>query len=156
MRKPMKRSILASTVTLCCMGLATAAMAQDADADGSRSTPDVVELDRVVATAQKRAENVMEVAAGVSVISEERLEAFGATRLNDFAAYVPGFQVDSGGAPGQTTMALRGVAPLGGGSIIGTYIDDTPIGPSSNKQRATTYALDLLPYDIQSVEVLRG
>jgi len=156
MRKPMKRSILASTVTLCCMGLATTAMAQDADADGSRSTPDVVELDRVVATAQKRSENVMEVAAGVSVISEERLEAFGATRLNDFAAYVPGFQVDSGGAPGQTTMALRGVAPLGGGSIIGTYIDDTPIGPSSNKQRATTYALDLLPYDIQSVEVLRG
>lgn len=156
MRKPMKRSILASTVTLCCMGLATSAMAQDADADGSRSTPDVVELDRVVATAQKRSENVMEVAAGVSVISEERLEAFGATRLNDFAAYVPGFQVDSGGAPGQTTMALRGVAPLGGGSIIGTYIDDTPIGTSSNKQRATTYALDLLPYDIQSVEVLRG
>jgi len=122
MRKTMTRSILATTVSLCCMGLATSALAQDADADadGNRSTPDVVELDRVVATAQKRSENVMEVAAGVSVISEERLEAFGATRLNDFAAYVPGFQVDSGGAPGQTTMALRGVAPLGGGSIIGT------------------------------------
>jgi hypothetical protein len=40
----------------------------------------------VVATAQKRSENIMEVASGVSVISEERLEAFGATRLNDFAA----------------------------------------------------------------------
>ena len=152
------RCILATTITLCCMGLANPALAEqaDTDTDGSRKKPDVVELERVLATAQKRSENVMEVASGVSVISEERLEAFGATRLSDFAAYVPGFQVDSGGAPGQTTMALRGIAPLGGGSIIGTYIDETPIGPSSNKQRATSYALDLLPYDIQSVEVLRG
>lgn len=160
MRKTMKRSILATMCALCCGGLAGAASAQDAasdaNADARAKAPDAIELDRVVATAQKRSENIMEVPAGVSVISEARLEALGATRLNDFSAYVPGFQVDSGGAPGQTTMALRGVAPLGGGSIIGTYIDDTPIGPSSNKQRATTYALDLLPYDIQNVEVLRG
>ena len=154
--RTMKRSILASTLAMCCAGQVPQVFAQAAENDAVRRAPDAVELDRVVATAQKRSENVMEVASGVSVISEERLEAFGATRLTDFAAYVPGFQVDSGGAPGQTTMALRGVAPLGGGSIIGTYIDDTPIGPSTNKQRATTYALDLLPYDIQSVEVLRG
>ncbi|WP_337245202.1 TonB-dependent receptor [Luteimonas sp. gir] len=154
--RTMKPSILATTLAMCCAGQVPQVFAQDAENDTVRQAPDAVELDRVVATAQKRSENVMEVASGVSVISEERLEAFGATRLTDFAAYVPGFQVDSGGAPGQTTMALRGVAPLGGGSIIGTYIDDTPIGPSTNKQRATTYALDLLPYDIQSVEVLRG
>lgn len=160
MRKTMKRSILATMCALCCAGLAGAASAQDAasdaNADVRAKAPDAIELDRVVATAQKRSENIMEVPAGVSVISEARLESLNAARLTDYAAYIPGFQVDSGGAPGQTTMALRGVAPLGGGAIIGTYIDDTPIGPSSNKQRATTYALDLLPYDIESVEVLRG
>ena len=160
MRKTMKRSILATMCALCCAGLAGAASAQDAASDANvdnrAKAPDAVELDRVVATAQKRSENIMEVPAGISVINEGRLESLNAARLTDYAAYIPGFQVDSGGAPGQTTMALRGVAPLGGGAIIGTYIDDTPIGPSSNKQRATSYALDLLPYDIESVEVLRG
>ncbi|KAF1017450.1 MAG: Colicin I receptor [Stenotrophomonas maltophilia] len=156
MRKTLSPSLLASAITLCCMALAAPALAQDSPPAAAHKSAEPVELERVVATAQKRSENVMEVASAVSVINEERLKALGATRLTDFSAYVPGFQVDSGGAPGQTTMALRGVAPLGGGSIIGTYIDETPIGPSSNKQRATSYALDLLPYDVQSVEVLRG
>ena len=156
MRKMMKRSVLASMCALCCAGIASNAMAQEAAKETPARASDTVELERVVATAQKRTESIMEVPMGISVISEERLESLNAGRLTDYAAYVPGFQVDSGGAPGVTTMALRGVAPLGGGAIIGTYIDDTPVNPSGNKNRATSFALDLLPYDIQSVEILRG
>lgn len=156
MRKMMKRSVLASMCALCCAGIASTAMAQEAAKETPARASDTVELERVVATAQKRTESIMEVPMGISVISEEKLESLNAGRLTDYAAYVPGFQVDSGGAPGVTSMSLRGMAPLGGGAIIGTYIDDSPINPSSNKNRATGYALDLLPYDIQSVEILRG
>ncbi len=72
MRTTLKRSILATTVAMCCAGLAPQAFAQETadDTDAGRSAPDAVELDRVVATAQKRSENIMEVASGVSVISE--------------------------------------------------------------------------------------
>ncbi|NJO12376.1 MAG: TonB-dependent receptor plug domain-containing protein [Gammaproteobacteria bacterium] len=113
-------------------------------------------LGEVLVTAQKRSENVQDVPSSVSVFGGEQLERLNAKSLVDYAAYLPGFNINSGGTPGQTTIVLRGVAPVGPGSVVGTYIDDTPLGSSSNYARATIYALDLLPDDIERVEVLRG
>lgn len=156
MRTNLKRSALALACVLGMSGVAAAHAAGDDAADENPSRSEAVELERVVATAQKRVENVGEVPMAISVISEDRLETLNAGRLTDYAAYVPGFQVDSGGAPGVTSMSLRGLAPMGGGAIIGTYIDDTPVNPSNNKNRAGSYVLDMLPYDLESVEILRG
>lgn len=141
---------------LATLGMSLGAHAQQVPEPGAEPVDDAILLDSVIVTAQKRSENIMEVPMGISVIGENRLESVNAGRLTDYGAYVPGFQVDSGGAPGVTSIALRGLAPLGGGAIIGTYIDDSPINPSGNKQRTGSYALDILPYDVESVEVLRG
>ena len=51
---------------------------------------------------------------------------------------------------------MRGIAALSSGSTVGTYVDETPLGSNSLYQQATLFALDLLPYDIDSIEVLRG
>ena len=51
---------------------------------------------------------------------------------------------------------MRGVAPLSSGSTVGTYVDETPLGSSGLYQPANLFALDLLPYDIDRIEVLRG
>ena len=51
---------------------------------------------------------------------------------------------------------MRGIAALSPGSTVGTYVDETPVGSNSLYQQATLFALDLLPYDIDSIEVLRG
>lgn len=132
------------------------AFAQQVAPDTPPDTEDAVTLERVVATAQKRVEYILEVPAAINVIEGSWLESTGAGQLTDFAAYIPGFQVDSGGSPGKVSMALRGLAPLGTSATIGSYIDDTPLGSSGQTMAATTYALDLLPYDIESVEVLSG
>lgn len=112
----------------------------------------------IVVTAQKRAENVQDVPASVSVVGAAQLENLHVTQLTDIAAYVPGFQVDSGGSPGQTTINLRGISAVGGDqtSTVGTYLDDTPVGSSSFFARADSLQLDLLPYDFERLEVLRG
>lgn len=125
---------------------------QTADTDKLAAT----NLDTVVVTANKRLENVREVAASISVVSAEQIENFHATQLTDFAAYVPGFQVDSGGSPGQASISLRGIAPVGPGATVATYIDEVPVGSSGNLTASTMFALDLLPYDLERVEILRG
>ena len=51
---------------------------------------------------------------------------------------------------------MRGVAALSPGSTVGTYVDETPVGSNNLYQQATLYTLDLLPYDVERVEVLRG
>ncbi|MGH8635183.1 MAG: TonB-dependent receptor, partial [Burkholderiales bacterium] len=115
-----------------------------------------VALGEVVVTAQKREETLREVPLSVSVISSQQLEDFHVTRLTDIAAYVPGLQVTSSGAPGLTSISLRGIAPVSASATVATYIDENPLGSSGFFQAANALALDLLPYDIERVEVLRG
>src|SRR3990167_11356112 len=84
-------------------------------------------LDEVVVTAQKRTESVQDVPASISVLSAARMERLQAAQLTDYASYIPGFQVDSGGSPGAAQITLRGVnAAPDSGASVGTYIDDSP------------------------------
>jgi iron complex outermembrane receptor protein len=125
------------------------AWAQTTGADTSR-------VEEVVVTAQKRAENLEVVPAQVNVVGAVEIQQFHATQLADIGAYIPGLQVNSGGTPGQTTLSLRGVAPIGPSATIGSYIDDTPVGSTSVQASGASFSLDLLPYDVQRIEVLQG
>jgi iron complex outermembrane receptor protein len=112
--------------------------------------------ERVVVTAEKREQNIQEVPSSISVINDVELDNLHATQLTDYAPYIPGFQVNSAGSPGQTIITLRGLADITSGATVATYIDETPMGSSGIYQRADINELDLLPYDIRRVEILRG
>ena len=112
-------------------------------------------VEEVIVTASKRAENIQTVASSVSVLGAEDLATLHAGQLSDYAA-VPGLIVNSNGTPGQSTLILRGIAPLGDSAAVATYIDDSPLGASDGHSKASNFALDLFPYDIQRIEVLRG
>lgn len=75
-------------------------------------------LEEILVTAQKRTENLQDVPSSISIFSNERLQQLHATTITDYAAYIPGLIVNSGGGPGQTTITLRGVAPVGPGSVV--------------------------------------
>ena len=149
---------MTASIRRCRLGLAIGAVlafstsivqAQDAG-------DDAVSLDSVIVTANKRQENIREVATAISRLGEAQLENLNATQMADYASYVPGLQVQSSGTPGQVQVSMRGIAALSPGSTVGTYVDDSPVGSNSLYQQATLYQLDLLPYDIESIEVLRG
>lgn len=124
------------------------------EAFAQTTSPTAVE--EVIVTASKRAENIQTVASSVSVLGAEDLDTLHAGQLSDYAGYVPGLIVNSNGTPGQSTLILRGIAPLGDSAAVATYIDDSPLGASDGHSKASNFALDLFPYDIQRVEVLRG
>jgi iron complex outermembrane recepter protein len=121
-----------------------------------RPSTETATAERVIVTASKREENIQEVPSSLSVINDVELDNLHATQLTDYAPYIPGFQVNSLGTPGQASIALRGLAPISSGSTVSTYIDEIPVGSSGIYQRATVFQLDLLPYDIRRVEILRG
>src|SRR5438067_2292550 len=122
----------------------------------ARPQPGTAEAERVVVTAEKREQNIQEVPSSISVINDVELDNLHATQLTDYAPYIPGFQVNSLGSPGQTIISLRGLADVTSGATVATYIDETPMGSSGIYQRADINKLDLLPYDIRRVEILRG
>lgn len=111
-------------------------------------------IEEIVVTAQKREEVLQDVPASISVLGGDQVENLSLNSLADFATYVPGFSVSSGGSPGLARLTLRGIQTGGGGApLVGMYIDDAPVGSSRSP---STYILDLLPYDVQRIEVLRG
>src|SRR5438105_9524043 len=125
-------------------------------ASPSPTAPGTAEAERVVVTAEKREENIQEVPSSISVINDVELDNLHATQLTDYAPYIPGFQVNSGGSPGQTFISWRGLADITSGATVATYIDETPMGSSGIYQRADVNELDLLPYDIRRVEYCAG
>ncbi len=154
--KMIRYSLRAGLLGTAAMALCAPALAfEDASEDGEQPAASQVR-DVIYVTAQKREEAITDIPASISVVSGERLQNMGAGALADYAAYVPGVNVGSGGSPGQTSITLRGIAPVGPGATVSTHIDDTPLGGSSNYSRASAFALDLFPNDIERVEILRG
>lgn len=150
-----RNSLRAGLLGTAAMAICAPALAfQDASEDEAVATSQVRDI--IIVTAQKREEAITDIPVSISVVSGERLINSGAGSLVDFAAYVPGVNIGSGGSPGQTSITLRGIAPIGAGATVSTHIDDSPLGGSSNYSRSPAFALDLFPNDIERVEILRG
>ena len=147
-----QRTRLGNAILLALAASATAHAQQAPSDDQSQSQA----LGTIVVTAEKRSEDIQQVPMSISVIDASQLEDLHATQLSDYASYLPGFTLINGGTPGQASLGIRGIAPLSAGATVATYIDETPLGTSSNYGAGSTNVLDLLPYDIQSFELLRG
>src|SRR5438045_5717359 len=155
--KPLAVSFIAVTLVPTACVLAQAQPTPTASpTPTARPAVATAEAERVVVTAEKREQNPQEVPSSISVVNDVELNNLHATQLTDYAPYIPGFQVNSLGSPGQTIISLRGIADITSGATVATYIDETPMGSSGIYQRADVNELDLLPYDIRRVEILRG
>jgi outer membrane receptor protein involved in Fe transport len=119
-------------------------------------------LDEILVTGARRdehlsaLEDVQMIPASVSVVSGASLEAENAMQLSDYAVNVPGVNVIGGGAPGASGVAIRGVSPLVLATAVTFYLDDVPLGASGRWGYAGGTALDLMPYDVERIEVQRG
>jgi iron complex outermembrane receptor protein len=95
-------------------------MAAPVMADG---VADTSKLDEIVVTADKRAENILDVPNSMVAIGGERLESLNLGSLSDLADYVPGLTIASGGYPGSRNIAIRGLSDSGG--LAGPFVVPT-------------------------------
>jgi len=151
----------ANTVSIYPRSDPTSSLGEDASAAAPRQASlDASDaLAEVVVTAQKRSERLQDVPVSVSAVSGQTLEANHATSLADYAAYVPSLQVTSFlGQPGQVNLALRGITTgsTASNQTVAIYVDDVPVGSSSVYAGGGSGGIDLLPYDVERIEVLEG
>ena len=128
-------------------------------ASAGTASQDSPMLQEVVVTAQKRTERLQDVPVAVTAVSGEALEAVHATSLADYAAYIPSLQVISFlGQPGQVNLALRGITTgsTAANQSVAIYVDDVPVGSSSIYAGGGSSGIDMLPYDVERIEVLEG
>src|SRR6267142_4149579 len=140
------RTLTLSTAVAGFAGLPFVASAQQVDQGA---------IQEVIVTAQKRAANLQDVPFSVSATSEDQIRNSGADNLVDLARNIAGFTVADLG-PGQSQMAIRGISSgqvirdqPGVKEQVGVYLDESPIS-------VALFTPDLVLYDLDRFEVLRG
>lgn len=148
------RSTLFSTASILAFIGATAASAQTTATDAK----DKPELETIVVTTQKRAEDLQKVPVAVSTLTSETLTQLDVTTFADYVRDIPGL-VAAGNGPGQSAYYIRGMATnlvdIGLSEIGGTspnvalYLDEQPVSTVGHN-------LDVYMTDMARVEVLPG
>ncbi|WP_422012848.1 TonB-dependent receptor [Roseateles sp.] len=144
----------AHAARLLCALAAAAPPAWAADEAGPASNE---MLDKVVVTAQKREQAALDVPGSVTALGAERLSRGGLTRLEDYAAQVPGLSFSTAGQ-GNLQIVLRGLSTGLAQSAPTTalYIDEAPVGSVNAYAAGSQLAPDLDPADLSRIEVLKG
>ena len=111
-------------------------------------------LEEIIVTAQKRAENVMDVPIAISALSGDALRAAVVTDIFDLRAAVPALEIRAVDPPSQgTAFALRGLGTsvfnMGFEPTVATFVDG--VYRSRSGLLAST---DLV--DMERIEVLKG
>jgi len=132
------------------LALALLAAAAPLSAMAQEAPPKGEQIETVVVTATRRAEQLNKVPESVSAFTAQRIEQLNAKSIADLVAFTPGVTFD------QTSkdISIRGVNSAAGDATTGIYIDDTPI-----QLRSLGFGSDnTLPavFDLERVEVLRG
>lgn len=139
------------------LGAALAApvcMAADTTTQG---TSEGVTLQEVQVTATRRSEPLDKVPISITALTGSDLKIAGIKDIDDLQQLVPGLQfaVPNGFSSAFTTITIRGLNSNTGPSMVGIYLDDTPI---SSRLSGYTNQGSAYPYtfDMERVEVARG
>jgi iron complex outermembrane receptor protein len=116
---------------------------------------DVIEIEEIVVTAQKREEALQDVPFSVAAATDTQIRNSGADNVVDLARNFAGLTIADLG-PGQSQIAIRGISAgqvirdqPGVKEQVGVYLDESPIS-------IALFTPDLELFDLERFEVLRG
>lgn len=118
---------------------------------------DATTIDEVVVTAQRRAQNILEVPISITSYSQAVMDAQGIRQIDDIARLTPSLRfARTSGVSGNNgaNISIRGIASDVGAATTAIYIDDTPVMIRS----VGYFSGNPYPkiFDLERVEVLRG
>ncbi|GAB2520632.1 TonB-dependent receptor [Microbulbifer agarilyticus] len=115
------------------------------------STAYAAEIEEVVVTAQKRAENLQDVPIAISAFTGDSMKAMGVKNLTDLGKFTPGVEMNND-TPLQPTYSVRGIETgdftVGSDPAVAVYVDGVYTGRGAGAEIPLA--------DIERVEVLKG
>ena len=142
-----KLTLLGLAISVAISGHAVAEVAQDDVVDTSN-------VERIMVTARKRSESLMETPTALTVLGADLIENNNIGNLDDVAKYVPNLNISrfGGGNTAHAAVFIRGIGlqdhVITTDPGVGVYVDGVYLG----RQMGANLSLP----NIQSVEVLRG
>ena len=134
------------------LGVAISAAVAGAGAAGA------AELETVIVTATKRAENAQEVTIAVQAVTGDTIRELGIETFDEYVEYLPNV-VAAGNGPGKKELYIRGSATeqssititsaQGSAPGVALYVDEQPVSFGGRN-------LDVYAADLERIEVLSG
>ncbi len=151
-RNVLNTTVACGALTLVGLGFAPTAFAAEAQPSAADQSNN---REEIVVTANKREEILHNVANSITAVTGRSLEYRAMSDFKDFAAQVPGLQLQQISA-GTNRLIVRGENAGGGGALVGTVLDEIPLNFSTGNANGSTTTTNPDTYDMQRVEVLRG
>lgn len=152
--KHYQRTPLSRAVSAALTGSVLAAVAVMPAQAQTQEAPQRQGLDEIIVTAQKRTQNLQDIALSVQVLGETQLQDLNVDGFEDYIEFLPSVSYTSGG-PGYGILYMRGISSGGDGvhsgsmPSVGVYLDEQPLTTIGQ-------VLDLHIYDIARIETLPG
>lgn len=155
--KGSSKSALLFSTAFTSVALASAAWAQSAENVDTNQGANSSQVEQVVVTATRQAQNVNLVPLAVTAQTQRNLDQQGVLTINDLQSVVPGFRVTAQEGSGNVKIAIRGIRQTIGAATTGFYLDETPLQKRDAAGFLSQNGTPVPPlFDLDRVEVLRG
>jgi outer membrane receptor protein involved in Fe transport len=120
------------------------------------SAPGFAQLEEVVVTARKTAENLQDVPASITAIGGEQLERESVSDIKDVARLTPGLIFDLGFVPQDSRPQIRGLPATRGKPPVGILIDNIDVSSESIQTAGGGMIGNVRLMDLERIEVVKG
>jgi iron complex outermembrane recepter protein len=140
---------LVTALVLCATGAyaQSPAPADDANVGG---------LEEVIVTARKREEKLQDVPLSVTAFTAEQIARDGIKDIEDAIAADPSLNFDTGFAPYDTRIVIRGLSPTRGRPNVATLVDGVDVSSEAIGVAGGSLLINPKLLDIERIELVKG
>jgi iron complex outermembrane recepter protein len=118
--------------------------------------PAFAQIEEIVVTTRKRAENLQEIPIVVTAFTAENIERKGIGSITDVLKYTAGVQINEAFVPQDQRITIRGLAPTRGRPNVAVLQDDIDISSESLQSSGGSLLINPRLFDIERVEIVKG
>ncbi len=116
----------------------------------------VAQIEEIVVTARKKAENLQDIPVQVDVLNSEKLERAGITSLEDVSKLSSAMVFDNGFSQQDTRITLRGLSPVRGRQNVAVLQDGVDLSSENLTIAGGTALINPRLFDMERVEIVKG
>jgi outer membrane receptor protein involved in Fe transport len=118
--------------------------------------PAYAQIEEIVVTTRKRAENLQEVPIVITAFTSEAIERKGIVDLADIAKYTSGVNLDEGFSKQDTRVVIRGLSPTRGRQNVAILQDEVDISSLAQGTAGGSFVINPRLLDVERIEVVKG
>ena len=114
------------------------------------------QIEEIVVTTRKRAENLQEVPIVITALTAETIERKGIARMEDVMKYTPGLSLEEGFSKQDTRITIRGLSPSRGRQNAAVLMDDIDMSSEAISSAGGSFFINPRLFDVERIEVVKG